>query len=402
MAMQFVDRVRVYSSTTGTGTLTLGAAFANAETFATAGFVVGNTSYYVIEDGNAWEVGIGTMLTSTTWGRTAVIASSNANAAINCSGNQALYLGFTAQTLIDTQSMAFYAPGRNRLRNPKFEIAQRGNGAFTTSGNYGPDGWLLASSNTAISGSIQPQSAAYAYGQSCALSSSGMAVGNSISIVQRIESYDVEDLVGLPVTVSFIGAVSATAASGGATPGNPQGSVGLYYANTKDNSSKGYTSIGQISVALTPTPTRVSVTFPALPAGAANGLSLNFNAAQVGAAGGSTILQIGAVQLEPGTFATPLEHVDIMTESAKNFRFLQQGSFLAYGYTSQGVGIGGIANILMPMRTTPTLTYVQSALTNCASPAVALVNPSQFQYSAVGSAAGGFVFEGNWTATCEI
>lgn len=84
MALVHADRVKETSTTTGTGTLDLAGAETGFQSFV-AGVGNGNTCYYVITDGTDWEVGIGTVTDASpdTLARTTVIASSNADAAVN-------------------------------------------------------------------------------------------------------------------------------------------------------------------------------------------------------------------------------------------------------------------------------------------------------------------------------
>jgi hypothetical protein len=86
------SRVKVATATTGTGTITLGAAQTSFLTFAGGGVANGNQVSYLIEDGTSWEIGTGTYTTSgTTLSRT-VILSSNSNAAITLSGSAVVSL----------------------------------------------------------------------------------------------------------------------------------------------------------------------------------------------------------------------------------------------------------------------------------------------------------------------
>lgn len=72
------NRVRVASSTTGTGTLTLGAKTSNKyTTFAEGGITNGQVVTYCIEEGDDWEIGRGTYTSSgTTLSRDTVLISS--------------------------------------------------------------------------------------------------------------------------------------------------------------------------------------------------------------------------------------------------------------------------------------------------------------------------------------
>jgi len=88
MAFKLNDRVKESSSTTGTGTFTLGGAVTGFETFS-AGIGGGNTTYYCIfQTGtNNFEVGFGTLNGgASTLARTYIISSSNSDAAVNFAG----------------------------------------------------------------------------------------------------------------------------------------------------------------------------------------------------------------------------------------------------------------------------------------------------------------------------
>ena len=80
MAFVIADRVRETTTTTGTGTITLGGAVTNFETF-TANLSNSDTTYYAIVDNTngAFEVGVGTFTASGTTLARSVLASSNSN-----------------------------------------------------------------------------------------------------------------------------------------------------------------------------------------------------------------------------------------------------------------------------------------------------------------------------------
>lgn len=114
-----VNRAKMSTSTTGTGTITLGSAEDGYQSFADAGVANSDVVRYIIEDGSNFEIGTGTYTSSgTTLSRT-VSESSNSNNAINLSGSATVFVGATAQdlsftigftTVTDTQSSSFTKP----------------------------------------------------------------------------------------------------------------------------------------------------------------------------------------------------------------------------------------------------------------------------------------------------
>lgn len=99
MAHILADRVRETSTTTGAGALTLGGAVPGFRTFASA-MSAGDTCDYVVSMGGSWEVGFGTLSSSTVLTRTTVLASSNGGSAVNfAAGLKDVALGISAARL---------------------------------------------------------------------------------------------------------------------------------------------------------------------------------------------------------------------------------------------------------------------------------------------------------------
>jgi len=103
VALVIADRVRETTTTTGTGTITLGGAVTNFETF-TANLSNSDTTYYSIVDNTngAFEVGLGTFTASgTTLARTTIIASSNSNSAVDFgAGTKDVFITIPASKMI--------------------------------------------------------------------------------------------------------------------------------------------------------------------------------------------------------------------------------------------------------------------------------------------------------------
>jgi hypothetical protein len=100
---KFADRVKISSSTTGTGTLTLGSAISGFQSIPAS--LDGETVGYVIENGSTWELGTGTYTHSgTTLSRT--YRSSSTGALLNLTGASTIFLTPAAA---DLQTVHVYA-----------------------------------------------------------------------------------------------------------------------------------------------------------------------------------------------------------------------------------------------------------------------------------------------------
>lgn len=100
---KLVNRAKMTTATTGTGTLTLGSAVDGYQTFANAGVANSNIVRYTIEDGSAWEIGLGTYSSTGTTLTRGTIESSTGTA-INLSGNATVFVTAAAgdlQELVD-------------------------------------------------------------------------------------------------------------------------------------------------------------------------------------------------------------------------------------------------------------------------------------------------------------
>jgi len=102
MALVVKDRVRETTTTTGTGTITLGGAATGFQSFSVIGDA--NTTFYTIQlsNTNEWEVGVGTYtLSGTTLSRDTILESSNGGSAVNFSaGSKDVFVTYPAEKAI--------------------------------------------------------------------------------------------------------------------------------------------------------------------------------------------------------------------------------------------------------------------------------------------------------------
>ena len=121
MALVVADRVQETTTTTGTGTITLAGAVAGFQSFAAIGD--GNTTYYCITSGTAWEVGVGTYTAAgTTLARTTILASSASGAAITLAGTSNVFCVYPAGKSVNSDGIDGVPIGVN----------SQSTGAFTT------------------------------------------------------------------------------------------------------------------------------------------------------------------------------------------------------------------------------------------------------------------------------
>ena len=96
MAVVLGNRAKMSTSTTGTGTITLGSALSGYQTFAQAGITNGQTVRYAIEDGTNFEIGSGVFTSSGTTLTRNVTESSNSDNAISLSGSAEVFITASA------------------------------------------------------------------------------------------------------------------------------------------------------------------------------------------------------------------------------------------------------------------------------------------------------------------
>lgn len=127
MALILKDRISETTTTSGTGTITLAGARVGFQGFSAIGD--GNTTYYCITDGAAWEVGLGTYTsTGNTLARTTVYSNSNGNTSpITLSaGTKNVFSPMPADGIITVNGSTIQVPGSAIL-----PVANGGTGSNT-------------------------------------------------------------------------------------------------------------------------------------------------------------------------------------------------------------------------------------------------------------------------------
>ena len=135
---KLVNRAKMTTATTGTGTITLGSAVDGYQTFSAAGVADADVVRYVIEDGDAWEIGLGTYTASGTTLTRGSIESSNADNALNLTGNAVVYVSAAAADLQELVDFAdnFVLPTADGSTGQVLQTNGAGTLSFTTISGY--------------------------------------------------------------------------------------------------------------------------------------------------------------------------------------------------------------------------------------------------------------------------
>ena len=95
MSLILSNRIKEFTLTSGSGTITLGGANGPYKSFSSA-LSNGDKTYYTIVNGNYWEVGLGTY-SSNTLSRDVIFSSSNSNNKINLDGESTVFVAYPAE-----------------------------------------------------------------------------------------------------------------------------------------------------------------------------------------------------------------------------------------------------------------------------------------------------------------
>lgn len=316
---------------------------------------------------------------------------------------------------------------RNKIRNPKHEIAQRGTSfaSYTTGAAYTLDGWQYqgvgnASAVTVSQQADVPAGAEYQYSLRVAVTTADAAVaaGKVVSLMQPIEGFLVRDLVGSPIALRFDVRSAKT---------------GKHCVALR-NSGLDRSYVLEYTIAAANVWQTVTLAIPAglITAGTWNftggaGVYVSWSlmvggtyqtaagAWQVGNFYGTAnqvnvldtvgnIFAIGGVQLERGNISNGLEHRDLALETALNQRYYQTHSnVLASGYNSAGSLVYSDVFFKTTMRAAPTVNVSTVIGNNNANNAVInAITPDGFRGQTTITATGFGYSNYAFTASAEL
>lgn len=191
-----VNRAKMTTATTGTGTLTLGTASDGFQSFADAGVTDGQTVRYTIEDGNDWEIGTGTYAASGPTLTRSVDESSNADAPLNLTGSATVFVVASSLDIQQPPSEGAFVDG------DKTKLDDIESGAdVTDTANVTAAGALMDSevTNLAAVKSFDPTD--YATAAQGSLADTATQPGDNISTLTNDAGYliTVDEIQGTPI-----------------------------------------------------------------------------------------------------------------------------------------------------------------------------------------------------------
>lgn len=147
MPLVVADRVRETTTTTGTGTITLAGAVTGYQSFSAIGN--GNTTYYTINAGSQWEVGIGTYTgAGPSLARDTVLESSNSGSLVDfAAGTKDVFVTYPAEKSIsDGYGLLPVPNGGTGVATLTGVVIGNGTSAFTVKTN--PTGAFVGTTDT--------------------------------------------------------------------------------------------------------------------------------------------------------------------------------------------------------------------------------------------------------------
>ena len=145
MALQLADRVQQTGIANTTVSFSLTGAVVGFQSFSSA-ITTGNTTYYSSTDtsGN-WEVGIGTLTSTTLLTRTTILASSNSGSAVTFSGTVTVFVTYPSEKSVNLDQST------NTVISPQFNAS---NGLILNSTTVSTSYTIPAGSNATSVGPI--------------------------------------------------------------------------------------------------------------------------------------------------------------------------------------------------------------------------------------------------------
>jgi hypothetical protein len=297
-----------------------------------------------------------------------------------------------------------------------FNIAERGQGPFTTNPVYTVDRWLMSfnTDTLSVSQSSVTDAQRTSIGDEAAISClnstfTGTSGAGAFSYVQH-KLEEVRQIANKTVTVSLWAWCGTGTLKLGANLSQYFGTGG---------SPSAIVSVAGQSVTLSTTPTRYSITFT-VPSTSGKVFGTNSDAftaltfwlsagTNSATASGNIGVQSGTVslwgvQLEIGNTMTPFEKTDIPRQVSQCARFYQYGYFGVVGYQVAGVPIGAFAYFITQMRAIPTLTITTIGTdSNVASMnAPDLISTNGFHGAFVAAASGAVIATRVFNASADL